>query len=54
MNTFQAVLVTDGQSSFAILNYPQLTWTTGTKSGGDSQTGLGGIPAVVSVFRLFC
>jgi Nidogen-like len=47
LNTFQAVLVTDGQMSFIILNYDNLIWTTGTLSNGSTQTGLGGIPAVV-------
>ncbi|XP_013384884.2 uncharacterized protein LOC106154891 [Lingula anatina] len=46
-NTFQAVLATNGRHSFAIFNYAKITWTTGTASGGDSRTGLGGIPAQV-------
>ncbi|XP_023931054.1 protein mesh [Lingula anatina] len=29
-NTFQVVLVTDGRHSFAIFNYKEVTWTTGT------------------------
>jgi hypothetical protein len=45
-DTFQCVLLTDGTYSFAIYNYLQITWTTGTASGGNSQ-GLGGIPAQV-------
>ncbi|XP_013393861.1 sushi domain-containing protein 2-like [Lingula anatina] len=44
-NTFQAVLATNGRHSFAIFNYAQITWTTGTASGGDRSTGLGGTPA---------
>lgn len=47
VNTFQAVLVTDGRYSFAIFNYGPMTWTTGTGSGGDPATGLGGTPAQV-------
>ncbi|XP_033127135.1 protein mesh-like [Anneissia japonica] len=45
-NTFQALLVTDGISSFTIFNYGDIQWTTGTHrgSGGDAN-GLGGIPA---------
>jgi len=35
-NTFQAVLATDGSTSFVTFNYGTLTWTTGTKSGGDA------------------
>ncbi|XP_041485881.1 sushi domain-containing protein 2-like isoform X2 [Lytechinus variegatus] len=46
-NSFQAVLVTDGRYSFAIFNYGDINWTTGTASGGNSSTGLGGIPAQV-------
>ena len=34
--------------SFVILNYGNLTWTTGVMSGGDEVTGLGGNAAVVS------
>ncbi|XP_033127109.1 sushi, nidogen and EGF-like domain-containing protein 1 [Anneissia japonica] len=45
-NTFQALLVTDGTSSFAIFNYGDIQWTTGSASGG-KLTGLGGIPAQV-------
>ncbi|XP_038045830.1 uncharacterized protein LOC119720271 isoform X3 [Patiria miniata] len=46
-NTFQAVLVTDGSLSFAIYNYEDIRWTTGTASGGSSSTGRGGTPAQV-------
>ncbi|XP_071480508.1 uncharacterized protein [Diadema antillarum] len=46
-NTFQAVLVTDGRYSFAIFNYGDINWTTGTASNGNSCTGLGGTPAQV-------
>lgn len=46
-NTFQVVLTTDGIRSFAILNYHNITWTTGTarSSAGDCFTGKGGVPA---------
>nr|XP_058948028.1 protein mesh-like [Pocillopora verrucosa] len=44
VNNFQAVLVTNGRHSFAIFNYNQIVWTTGTASGG-TQDGLGGTPA---------
>lgn len=47
VNTFQAVLITDGVSSFAIFNYQEISWTTGTASGGDPLTGLGGVMAQV-------
>lgn len=50
MNTFQAVLITDGVSSFALFNYHEISWTTGTASGGDPLTGLGGVMAQVSFF----
>ncbi|CAH2319465.1 alpha-tectorin [Pelobates cultripes] len=45
VNTFQALLISDGISSFAIFNYAEITWTTGTASGGDPLTGLGGVMA---------
>ncbi|CAH1272490.1 SUSD2 [Branchiostoma lanceolatum] len=46
-NTFQSVLVSDGRHSFAIFNYGNITWTTGTASDGNAYTGLGGTPAKV-------
>uniref|UniRef100_H3A4Z5 Tectorin alpha n=1 Tax=Latimeria chalumnae TaxID=7897 RepID=H3A4Z5_LATCH len=45
VNTFQAVLITNGNYAFIILNYGDIEWTTGTASGGDAATGLGGTPA---------
>ncbi|XP_033127113.1 sushi domain-containing protein 2-like [Anneissia japonica] len=49
-NTFQALLVTDGRSSFTIFNYAHIHWTTGHAGGssiaGDPD-GLGGIEAQV-------
>ncbi|XP_069630740.1 sushi, nidogen and EGF-like domain-containing protein 1 [Haliaeetus albicilla] len=45
VNTFQAVLATDGATSFILLNYGDIQWTTGISNGGDAHTGLGGIPA---------
>ena len=47
VNTFQCILVTDGQFSFTIFLYPRggIQWTTGDASGGIN--GLGGIPAQV-------
>ncbi|XP_050415090.1 protein mesh [Patella vulgata] len=44
-NTFQAVLITNGKISFVIFNYEKIEWTTGSNSGGDTTTGLGGNPA---------
>ncbi|CAN2391631.1 Nidogen-like, partial [Pristimantis euphronides] len=44
-NTFQTVLAADGPKSFVMFNYDDINWTTGTASGGDSKTGLGGTPA---------
>ncbi|KAG8548099.1 hypothetical protein GDO81_026672 [Engystomops pustulosus] len=46
VNTFQAVLITDGNSTYTLYNYADIQWTTGTYHGGDSSTGLGGTPAV--------
>ncbi|KAM4015666.1 alpha-tectorin-like [Anomaloglossus baeobatrachus] len=45
VNTFQAVLTSDGFNYIAILNYDDIQWTTGTASDGDPDTGLGGTPA---------
>ncbi|XP_035428134.1 sushi, nidogen and EGF-like domain-containing protein 1 [Cygnus atratus] len=45
VNTFQAVLATDGVTSFIMLNYGDIQWTTGIANQGDPHTGLGGIPA---------
>uniref|UniRef100_A0A669QBQ2 NIDO domain-containing protein n=2 Tax=Phasianus colchicus TaxID=9054 RepID=A0A669QBQ2_PHACC len=44
-NTFQATLTTNTNTSFIILNYKDIQWTTGVASGGDPKTGLGGTPA---------
>ncbi|XP_048752954.2 protein mesh-like isoform X2 [Ostrea edulis] len=46
-NTFQEILITNGQHSFTVFNYGQIEWTTGTASHGDALTGLGGVPAQV-------
>lgn len=48
VNTFQVVLITDGELSFTIFQYHNITWTTGmhASSGGDL-AGLGGIAAQV-------
>ena len=45
-NTFQCVLVTDGQQTLALFLYGDIMWTTGTASGGN-HLGLGGVPAQV-------
>eukprot|EP00105_Crassostrea_gigas_P040178 XP_019924326.1 PREDICTED: sushi, nidogen and EGF-like domain-containing protein 1 [Crassostrea gigas] len=50
-NTFQAVLITNGQHSFTIYNYEDIQWTTGKASGGESATGLGGTPAQVFIYN---
>lgn len=47
VNTFQAVLVSDGSKSFCMFNYGDISWSTGTASGGDPLTGLGGTTAQV-------
>ncbi|XP_052455414.1 sushi, nidogen and EGF-like domain-containing protein 1 [Carassius gibelio] len=46
VNTFQVVLITDGELSFTIFQYHNMSWTTGmhATSGGDL-AGLGGIAA---------
>ena len=47
--TFQCLLITNGRHSFTIFLYNKIQWTTGTASGGNSSTGLGGTPAQVWV-----
>ena len=42
VNTFQAVLVSDGLYSFTIFNYDRIEWTTGSSSYGNKETGLAG------------
>jgi hypothetical protein len=43
VNTFQVVMITDGQLSFVIFNYQRITWTIAINSNGASTT-----PAAVS------
>ncbi|XP_013884547.1 sushi, nidogen and EGF-like domain-containing protein 1 isoform X2 [Austrofundulus limnaeus] len=46
INTFQVVLITDGDLSFTIFQYNNITWTTGRhSSSGGNLVGLGGIAA---------
>uniref|UniRef100_A0A8C5N809 Sushi, nidogen and EGF-like domain-containing protein 1 n=1 Tax=Gouania willdenowi TaxID=441366 RepID=A0A8C5N809_GOUWI len=46
INTFQAVLITDGELSFTVFQYSNITWTTGMHaSSGGNAAGLGGIAA---------
>ncbi|KAF7688705.1 hypothetical protein HF521_013512 [Silurus meridionalis] len=45
VNTFQSVLISDGIVHFAMFNFGEITWSTGTASGGDPLTGLGGTTA---------
>ncbi|XP_075462782.1 uncharacterized protein LOC142498158 [Ascaphus truei] len=47
VNTFQAVLSTDGNLTFILFNYEDIQWTTGTASGGTD--GLGGTPALAGL-----
>lgn len=48
VNTFQVVLITDGELSFTIFQYNNVTWTTGMHaSSGGNLLGLGGIAAQV-------
>merc|ERR1712110_974307 len=46
-NKIQAILVHDTSSTFAIFQYGDIEWTTGTASQGGTCTGLGGTPAQV-------
>ncbi|KAK2513524.1 hypothetical protein Q9966_016098 [Columba livia] len=45
VNTFQAVLATNGVTSFVMFNYGTISWTTGIANQGNPHTGLGGTPA---------
>lgn len=56
VNTFQVVLITDGELSFTIFQYNNITWTTGRHaSSGGNLVGLGGIAAQVrSLSYLAC
>lgn len=46
VNTFQVVLITDGELSFTIFQYNNITWTTGMHAtSGGNRAGLGGIAA---------
>lgn len=48
VNTFQVVLITDGELSFTIFHYNNITWTTGMHAtSGGNRAGLGGIAAQV-------
>ncbi|CAJ0961123.1 unnamed protein product, partial [Ranitomeya imitator] len=49
VNTFQAVIITDGRSTYCLFNYAEIQWTTGTASGGNNATGLGGTPALAGL-----
>lgn len=50
VNTFQVVLITDGELSFTIFHYNNITWTTGMHStSGGNRAGLGGIAAQVGL-----
>lgn len=39
--------MSDGSYTFTLFNYYEINWTTGTASGGDPLTGLGGVMAQV-------
>lgn len=54
VNTFQVVLITDGELSFTIFQYNNITWTTGMHAtSGGNLAGLGGIAAQVRAGLLF-
>lgn len=55
VNTFQVVLITDGELSFTIFHYNNITWTTGMHaSSGGNRAGLGGIAAQVRLRGCSC
>ncbi|KAL2094954.1 hypothetical protein ACEWY4_009673 [Coilia grayii] len=45
VNTFQCILISDGIVFLSMFNYGDIAWSTGTASGGDPLTGLGGTTA---------
>lgn len=45
------MLISDGVVSFSMFNYKEIMWSTGTASGGDPLTGLGGTTAQVLAAR---
>ncbi|KAM5132226.1 uncharacterized protein ACMZJ9_019034 [Mantella aurantiaca] len=49
VNTFQVVLITDWKETFVLFNYEGIEWTSGTFTGGNKETGLGGIPALAGL-----
>jgi Nidogen-like len=51
-NTFQAAILSDGSTTFAIFNYEKLTWTSGAFQHGNAK-GLGGNEAQVSFVLLY-
>jgi len=51
VSTFQAVILTDGVQSYAMLHYANITWTTGAACYGDSN-GLGGYEAAVCLCHI--
>lgn len=46
VNTFQAVLASDGAASFVIFNYAELQWGSSISSHGDAHSGMGGTEAL--------
>ncbi|XP_073511407.1 sushi, nidogen and EGF-like domain-containing protein 1 [Phyllobates terribilis] len=48
VNTFQAVLCSNGNLTFIMFNYESILWTTGTSSGGNNK-GTGGTQALAGV-----
>ncbi|XP_067000299.1 protein mesh [Anabrus simplex] len=46
-NTFQVVIATDEVRTYAIFNYADLHWLSHTEAGGDTVSGMGGVPAYV-------
>ncbi|XP_019617517.1 PREDICTED: uncharacterized protein LOC109464868 [Branchiostoma belcheri] len=48
-NTFQLVLITDGQKSFTLYNYARIDFLQGETNGGNGATGTGPNPAQVGI-----
>jgi hypothetical protein len=47
-NTFQLTILSNGNHTFAIFNYEEITWYAATSQGGNPETGTGGKAARVN------
>lgn len=52
MNSYQATIATDGKTSYVILNYNRVEWTSPDSTGVSIGTGLGAIPERLPVLGI--